>query len=74
MWVGLVLCGRESRSQALLLEWRKCIEVLINKAVVFDIIPCFVTGRIIWLAQLEGGISTSVDRGRNGSGFKVGSI
>ena len=31
-------------------------------------------GRINWLAQLESGISASVDRGGNGSGFEVGSI
>jgi len=63
----------ERRSQAFLLKQRKWTEVLINKAVVFDIIPCF-TGQIDWFTQLENGISASVDQGGNGRGFRVRSI
>jgi hypothetical protein len=36
-----------------------------HKALVFDIMPWFMTGGISWLAQPEGG---------NGSGFRVRSI
>jgi len=60
------------RSQVFLLERRKWTEVLVNKAVVFDIIPCFMTGRIDWFAQLESGISASVDQGGNGTVAALG--
>jgi hypothetical protein len=64
----------ERKSQAFLLKQRKWTEVLVNKVVVFDITPCFMTGQIDWFAQLESGIGASVDQGGNSSGFRVRSI
>jgi hypothetical protein len=49
------------------------MQIRVNDAGIFDIPPFFMTS-MDWLAQVEGGISVSVDRGGNGSGFGVGSI
>jgi hypothetical protein len=52
------------------------MQAVINKEVVRDTSPCFATGQVSGLVQLEGGNSASVDRGGRGLGVGrgVGSI
>ena len=65
----LVLGGR--KCQGILLEQRKRMQVHINEAAVFDVPPFFMARGMDWLAQVEGGISASVDRDGDSSGPKV---
>jgi hypothetical protein len=62
--VRLALGGRGRRSQTFLLKRRNWAEVIVNIALVFDIIP--------WsFARLGEGVSAGVDRDGNGSGFRL---
>jgi hypothetical protein len=51
------------RSQTFMLERRNWADVVVDIALVFDVIPSSV-------AQLGGGISAGVDRDGNGSGLR----
>jgi len=42
-----------------LLERKNWTEAFVNETAVFDIPPSFITGRINWLAEVKGEISTS---------------
>jgi hypothetical protein len=53
------------RSQTFMLERRNWAEVVVDIALVFDVIPSSV-------AHLGGGISAGVDRDGNGSGLRRG--